>query len=194
MFCQFAQGKLFCCSCSCWQRWDQTKCWLESACLMCVWPQFYLHWIELNFWNRIVFYLSNRGSACQTAIYQSPGLSPGLGLLISEAKPKPIASPHWGRAQLGLERPRLGGLRAWGPAQHITKRNPEAGFGSSCACLWQIRVVCAILNGEDVITTAPTGSRKSLTYWQGGGINIQHTGWGEGGGQPRLTKLFGSKI
>jgi hypothetical protein len=32
-------------------------------------------------------------------------------------------------------------------------------------CLWQICVVCAILNGEDVITIAPTGSRKSLTYW-----------------------------
>jgi superfamily II DNA helicase RecQ len=34
-----------------------------------------------------------------------------------------------------------------------------------CACLWQIRVVRAILNGEDVITIAPTGSEKSLTYW-----------------------------
>jgi superfamily II DNA helicase RecQ len=33
------------------------------------------------------------------------------------------------------------------------------------ACLWQIRVVRAILNGEDVITIAPTGSGKSLTYW-----------------------------
>jgi hypothetical protein len=32
-------------------------------------------------------------------------------------------------------------------------------------CLWQIRVVCAILNGEDVITIAPMGSKKSLTYW-----------------------------
>ena len=32
-------------------------------------------------------------------------------------------------------------------------------------CLWQIRVVRAILNGEDVITIAPTGSGKSLTYW-----------------------------
>ena len=42
------------------------------------------------------------------------------GLLISEAKPKPIASPHRGPAQLGLERARLGRLRAWGPAQHIT--------------------------------------------------------------------------
>ena len=32
-------------------------------------------------------------------------------------------------------------------------------------CLWQIRVVRAILAGEDVITIAPTGSGKSLTYW-----------------------------
>jgi hypothetical protein len=31
--------------------------------------------------------------------------------------------------------------------------------------LWQIRVVCVILNGDDVITIAPTGSGKSLTYW-----------------------------
>ena len=33
------------------------------------------------------------------------------------------------------------------------------------ACLWQICVVHAILNGEDVITISPTGFRKSLTYW-----------------------------
>jgi reverse gyrase len=32
-------------------------------------------------------------------------------------------------------------------------------------CLWQIRVVRAILDGKDVITIAPTGSGKSLTYW-----------------------------
>src|ERR1700683_34740 len=32
------------------------------------------------------------------------------------------------------------------------------------ACL-QIRVVQAILNGKDVITIAPPGSGKSLTYW-----------------------------
>jgi superfamily II DNA helicase RecQ len=31
--------------------------------------------------------------------------------------------------------------------------------------LWQIRVVRAVLAGEDVITVAPTGSGKSLTYW-----------------------------
>ena len=32
-------------------------------------------------------------------------------------------------------------------------------------CLWQIRVVRAILAGKDVIPIAPTGSGKSLTYW-----------------------------
>ena len=32
-------------------------------------------------------------------------------------------------------------------------------------CLWQICVVRTILNGNDVITIAPTGSRKSMTYW-----------------------------
>jgi hypothetical protein len=31
--------------------------------------------------------------------------------------------------------------------------------------LWQIRVVRAILAGNDMITIALTGSRKSLTYW-----------------------------
>jgi hypothetical protein len=29
----------------------------------------------------------------------------------------------------------------------------------------KICVICAILDGKDVITIAPTGSRKSLTYW-----------------------------
>jgi superfamily II DNA helicase RecQ len=32
-------------------------------------------------------------------------------------------------------------------------------------CLWQIRVVRAILTGDDVITIAKTGSGKSMTYW-----------------------------
>ena len=101
---------------------------IESTLKMLdVWPQFYLHWFDLIFWNRIVFYLSNCDSASQTAIYQSPSLSPGLGLLISEAKPKPIASPHWDQARLGLEWARLGRLRAWGPAQHITINPAVAG-------------------------------------------------------------------
>ena len=40
----------------------------------------------------------------------------------------------------------------------------EAVFGFR-PCLWQIRVVRAILNGNDAITIAPTGSGKSITYW-----------------------------
>ena len=40
----------------------------------------------------------------------------------------------------------------------------EAVFGFR-PCLWQIHVVRAILNGNDVITIAPTGSGKSMTYW-----------------------------
>jgi hypothetical protein len=40
----------------------------------------------------------------------------------------------------------------------------EAVFGFR-PCLWQIRVVHAILNGDNVITIAPTGSGKSMTYW-----------------------------
>src|ERR1700678_2875449 len=32
-------------------------------------------------------------------------------------------------------------------------------------CLWHIRVVRAILTGDDVITIAKTGSGKSMTYW-----------------------------
>ena len=40
----------------------------------------------------------------------------------------------------------------------------EAAFGV-CPCLWQICVVCAVLAGDNVITIAPTGLGKSLTYW-----------------------------
>ena len=32
-------------------------------------------------------------------------------------------------------------------------------------CLWQIRVAHATLAGNDLVTIAPTGLRKSLTYW-----------------------------
>ena len=32
-------------------------------------------------------------------------------------------------------------------------------------CLWQIAVVCLILEQQDVFTVAATGSGKSLTYW-----------------------------
>ena len=40
----------------------------------------------------------------------------------------------------------------------------EAAFGVR-PCLWQIHVVCAVLAGDNVITIAPTGLGKSLTYW-----------------------------
>lgn len=32
-------------------------------------------------------------------------------------------------------------------------------------CIWQIKVVCKVLEGVDVITIAATGSGKSLCYW-----------------------------
>ena len=44
------------------------------------------------------------------------------------------------------------------------QRYVEKVFGFK-PCLWQIQVVRPILAGEDVITIAPTGSGKSLTYW-----------------------------
>ena len=40
----------------------------------------------------------------------------------------------------------------------------EAAFGVH-PCLWQICVICAMLAGDNVITIAPTGLGKSLTYW-----------------------------
>ncbi|KAJ3964774.1 P-loop containing nucleoside triphosphate hydrolase protein [Lentinula raphanica] len=32
-------------------------------------------------------------------------------------------------------------------------------------CLWQIKAARAILNGQDILTIAPTGAGKSLAYW-----------------------------
>jgi hypothetical protein len=44
------------------------------------------------------------------------------------------------------------------------QRQVEEVFGFK-PCLWQIHVVHSVLAGKDVITVAPTGSGKSLTYW-----------------------------
>ncbi len=40
----------------------------------------------------------------------------------------------------------------------------QAIFGCH-PCRWQIKVVCKVLAGQDVITVAPMGAGKSLTYW-----------------------------
>jgi superfamily II DNA helicase RecQ len=32
-------------------------------------------------------------------------------------------------------------------------------------CIWQIKVVCKVLEGSDIITIVVTGSGKSHTYW-----------------------------
>ena len=42
--------------------------------------------------------------------------------------------------------------------------NVEAQMGVR-PCLWQVKVVRKILEQEDVITIAATGSGKSFTYW-----------------------------
>lgn len=44
------------------------------------------------------------------------------------------------------------------------QKQVEEAFGIR-PCLWQIKVVRAIMEGDDVITIAPTGLGKSLTYW-----------------------------
>jgi hypothetical protein len=65
----------------------------------------------------MVFYLSNRESARQvTWCIKAQAWALGSGFW--NLKPGP--SPYQGLAQLGFEWARLGGLRAWGPAQHIT--------------------------------------------------------------------------
>ena len=57
----------------------------------------------------------------QTTGSRSLGLSSRLGLTKSETGPKPTASPRQGWAGLGLGQAGLSGLRAWSPAQHITR-------------------------------------------------------------------------
>ena len=44
------------------------------------------------------------------------------------------------------------------------RRQVEEAFGVR-PCLWQIRVIRAVLAGANVIMIAPTGLGKSLTYW-----------------------------
>ncbi|KIM82324.1 hypothetical protein PILCRDRAFT_785874 [Piloderma croceum F 1598] len=44
------------------------------------------------------------------------------------------------------------------------QNNVEAQMGV-WPCLWQVKVVCKILEQEDIITIAATGSGKSFTYW-----------------------------
>ena len=44
------------------------------------------------------------------------------------------------------------------------RKQVESFFGVR-PCLWQIHVVHAVLAGDDVITIAPTGLGKSLTYF-----------------------------
>ncbi|KZP09356.1 hypothetical protein FIBSPDRAFT_747763 [Athelia psychrophila] len=40
----------------------------------------------------------------------------------------------------------------------------EAQLGV-CPCLWQVHVVRKVLEQDNIITVAATGSGKSLTYW-----------------------------
>ena len=41
----------------------------------------------------------------------------------------------------------------------------SGGENGDSSIIWQIKVVCKVLEGGDVITIAATGSGKSLTYW-----------------------------
>jgi superfamily II DNA helicase RecQ len=49
--------------------------------------------------------------------------------------------------------------------EEVQRRVQVEGVFGFKPCLWQICVVRAVLADEDVITIAPTGSGKSLTYW-----------------------------
>ena len=45
------------------------------------------------------------------------------------------------------------------------QREVEERTGMSIICMWQIEVVCMVLNSRDVITITVTGSGKSFPYW-----------------------------
>jgi len=60
--------------------------------------------------------------------------------------------------------PMAGLLHTMPKSDEEVQRQVQEVFGFK-PCLWQIRVVRAVLVGEDVITITPTGSGKSLTYW-----------------------------
>jgi hypothetical protein len=97
-------------------------------------------------------------------MYQSPGLSPRLRLQKSEARPKPVASPCQGPARLGLERARRSGLRAWGPAQHITtcevRSRAKYGFPKLCpGCIQQIVESCIQTKVQNCIHYVGIGTR-----------------------------------
>ncbi|KAF8233043.1 hypothetical protein L208DRAFT_1269085, partial [Tricholoma matsutake] len=45
-------------------------------------------------------------------------------------------------------------------------RNQVESLFSQCPCLWQIRVVQAILkNDKDIVSVSATGSGKTLMFW-----------------------------
>ena len=78
--------------------------------------------IILTFLGRKILIINffNWGQRHQTTMCGSLGLSPRLGLLRSQARPKPTSSPCQGWALARLEWAQLSELRASSPAQHIT--------------------------------------------------------------------------
>jgi len=136
--------------------------------------------------------------------YQSPGLSPGLGLLRFQARPKPTSSPDPGQAWLGLEWAGLSGLRAWGPARHITM-NQDAFMHH-----WIERSVWVSEGQEDCRGPLPVRMRnngtavRSWTFWtyQSSGERVNWTYrnihnslvWGQGGTNKLLSAHDGPAV